>query len=236
MAQDPLGRSGLQPAHAARASVAGARRGQPPHPADRPGRRLDPRNRAATASPRPSSTWAAARASTRTASSTWATRAGASTSVLRPSSMRVRITKGVFVLADVETADYGEGYDLVCLIYGELNAFSPDVRPAHHRQGAPGAEAGRRVAAGGVARRGDPAARTGAALLVHDGVGSLLRQAAPGPDGVQRRRRLLVFVALCSRRRDRRRWTSTSPCTRRTRTTSTSSCYRASPRSPAIRR
>lgn len=33
--------------------------------------------------------------------------------------------RGEFVLADVATADYGEGYDLVCMIYGEFNAFSP---------------------------------------------------------------------------------------------------------------
>lgn len=32
---------------------------------------------------------------------------------------------GNFVLADVESTDYGEGYDLVCMVYGEMNAFSP---------------------------------------------------------------------------------------------------------------
>jgi SAM-dependent methyltransferase len=31
---------------------------------------------------------------------------------------------GNFVLADMETGEYGAGYDLICLIYGELNAFS----------------------------------------------------------------------------------------------------------------
>lgn len=32
---------------------------------------------------------------------------------------------GNFVLGDVETEEYGAGYDLICMIYGELNAFSP---------------------------------------------------------------------------------------------------------------
>lgn len=34
---------------------------------------------------------------------------------------------GTFILADIVTADYGEGLDLICLIYGELNAFAPDT-------------------------------------------------------------------------------------------------------------
>ncbi len=33
---------------------------------------------------------------------------------------------GSYILADVLTQDYGADYDLVTLIYGELNAFSPD--------------------------------------------------------------------------------------------------------------
>lgn len=32
---------------------------------------------------------------------------------------------GYFVFGDMETVDYGEDYDLVCMIFGELNAFSP---------------------------------------------------------------------------------------------------------------
>jgi len=34
--------------------------------------------------------------------------------------------QGEFALGDVLSADYGTGYDLVCMIYGELNAFSPE--------------------------------------------------------------------------------------------------------------
>ncbi len=33
---------------------------------------------------------------------------------------------GVFVLGNVLTEEYGTGYDLVCMIYGELNAFAPE--------------------------------------------------------------------------------------------------------------
>ncbi|MFN8378858.1 MAG: class I SAM-dependent methyltransferase [Anaerolineae bacterium] len=33
---------------------------------------------------------------------------------------------GDYVLGDVRTLDYGQGYDLVMLIYGELNAFAPE--------------------------------------------------------------------------------------------------------------
>ena len=34
---------------------------------------------------------------------------------------------GTYVLGDVEQEQYGAGYDLVCMIYGELNAFSPQA-------------------------------------------------------------------------------------------------------------
>ena len=34
--------------------------------------------------------------------------------------------EGDFTLANVVAADYGEGYDLICMLYGELNAFSPE--------------------------------------------------------------------------------------------------------------
>ncbi len=33
---------------------------------------------------------------------------------------------GTYILADLLAQDFGAGYDLVTLIYGELNAFSPD--------------------------------------------------------------------------------------------------------------
>ncbi len=39
---------------------------------------------------------------------------------------RERHPDGTYILADLLTADFGAGYDLVTLIYGELNAFSPD--------------------------------------------------------------------------------------------------------------
>ncbi len=59
---------------------------------------------------------------------------------------------GEFVLADVETAAYGEGYDLVCLIYGELNAFAPDAAQRIVEQSTSCAQAWRRSAAGGDGR------------------------------------------------------------------------------------
>ena len=39
---------------------------------------------------------------------------------------RERHPDGNYILADLLTQDFGAGYDLVTLIYGELNAFSPD--------------------------------------------------------------------------------------------------------------
>jgi len=33
---------------------------------------------------------------------------------------------GTYILGDVLTQDFGSGYDLVMLVYGELNAFAPD--------------------------------------------------------------------------------------------------------------